>query len=189
MLDPRDGSVLALATNPTYNPADFVGGISPAKFNAYLNDPNHPARRPDHPGPVRARVDLQAGDRHRRAAGRDHHPDDALRRQGLPPGRPDQVLQRQPPVLRPVNLPRAITVSSDAYFYNIGAQFWNGRASFGDDGLQNVARRARASAATTGIPLPNEASGRIPDPASRKKLHDEPTRRRSPTAAGSPATT
>ena len=42
MLDPRDGSVLALATYPSYNPADFVNGISPAKFQGYLNDPNHP---------------------------------------------------------------------------------------------------------------------------------------------------
>jgi penicillin-binding protein 2 len=53
----------------------------------------------------------------------------------------------------------------------VGAQFWNGRGRFGEDGLQGVAR-ALGFGSRTGLPLPNEASGRIPDPASRKKLHD-----------------
>ena len=39
--DPRDGSVLAMASFPTYNPAEFVNGIKPEVF-AVLNDPaNH----------------------------------------------------------------------------------------------------------------------------------------------------
>ncbi|MBV8296594.1 MAG: hypothetical protein JO085_07155, partial [Acidimicrobiia bacterium] len=36
--DPRDGSVLALASNPTYDPSIFVNGIKPELF-AQLNDP------------------------------------------------------------------------------------------------------------------------------------------------------
>ena len=69
-----------------------------------------------------------------------------------------------------VNLTRAITVSSDAYFYQIGATFWNDKSKYGVDGLQNVARQL-GFGSTTGIPLPNEASGRVPDEASRKKEH------------------
>jgi penicillin-binding protein 2 len=69
-----------------------------------------------------------------------------------------------------VNLSRAITVSSDAYFYQIGATFWNDRSQFGVDGLQNVARQL-GFGSSTGVPLPNEGSGRIPDPASRAKEH------------------
>src|SRR5436305_2610852 len=38
VLDPRDGSVVALASNPTYDPSIFVNGIKPALF-AQLNDP------------------------------------------------------------------------------------------------------------------------------------------------------
>src|SRR5205807_9720945 len=38
VLDPRDGSVVALASNPTYDPSIFVNGIKPDLF-AQLNDP------------------------------------------------------------------------------------------------------------------------------------------------------
>ncbi len=38
-LDPRDGGVLALVSQPNFDPNDFADGISPAKYNAYLNDP------------------------------------------------------------------------------------------------------------------------------------------------------
>src|SRR5438270_600161 len=38
VLDPRDGSVLALASNPTYDPSIFVNGIKPELFQQ-LNDP------------------------------------------------------------------------------------------------------------------------------------------------------
>ncbi|MEO8695508.1 MAG: penicillin-binding transpeptidase domain-containing protein [Acidimicrobiales bacterium] len=37
LLDPMTGDILAMASYPTYDPNDFVGGISVAKFNA-LND-------------------------------------------------------------------------------------------------------------------------------------------------------
>ena len=37
--DPNNGEVLALATFPTYNPADFVNGISQEKY-AQLSDTN-----------------------------------------------------------------------------------------------------------------------------------------------------
>src|SRR5438270_4065643 len=38
VLDPKDGSVLALASNPTYDPSIFVNGIKPDVF-AQLQDP------------------------------------------------------------------------------------------------------------------------------------------------------
>jgi penicillin-binding protein 2 len=171
VLDPRDGSVIALATYPTYNPADFVNGISPDKFKAYLDDPNHPLddrtiQGQYAPGStfklVTAIAGLQAGI---------VTPSQPFNDKGFLQVGPTKFFNDNRQSYGIVNLPRAITVSSDAYFYNVGAQFWNGRAHFGEDGLQNVARQLGFSA-KTGIPLPNESSGRIPDPASRKKLHD-----------------
>src|SRR5205807_3415018 len=38
VLDPHDGSVLAMASNPMYDPRQFINGISPANFAA-LQDP------------------------------------------------------------------------------------------------------------------------------------------------------
>jgi penicillin-binding protein 2 len=41
-IDPKDGGVLALASYPNFDPNDFTGGISEAKYARYLNDPLHP---------------------------------------------------------------------------------------------------------------------------------------------------
>jgi penicillin-binding protein 2 len=41
-IDPRDGGVLALASYPNFNPNDFSGGISSAKYKAYLDDALQP---------------------------------------------------------------------------------------------------------------------------------------------------
>ncbi len=41
-LDPRDGGVLALYSNPTYDPNDFVGGVEMAQWSRLNNDPDRP---------------------------------------------------------------------------------------------------------------------------------------------------
>ena len=42
MLDPRDGSVLAFYSNPSYNPNLFVHGISGKNYRMLLNSPDRP---------------------------------------------------------------------------------------------------------------------------------------------------
>jgi penicillin-binding protein 2 len=173
IIDPRDGSVLALATNPTYNPADFVNGISTPRF-AYYQDPNNHFPLDDRtiqgqyaPGStfklVTAIAGLQSGI---------INPGATFDDKGFLQVGPTKFYNDNHQAYGPVNLSRALTVSSDSYFYNVGATFWDGRARYGDDALQNVAREL-GFGSPTGIALPNEASGRIPDPASRKKLHAE----------------
>ncbi|TMK88407.1 MAG: hypothetical protein E6G57_07125, partial [Actinobacteria bacterium] len=70
-----------------------------------------------------------------------------------------------------VNIVRAITVSSDVFFYTLGNQFWLQRSQFGD-AMQDEARQLGLGK-KTGVALPFEAAGRIPDPDARKKLHDQ----------------
>jgi penicillin-binding protein 2 len=170
VLDPRDGSVLALATNPTYNPNDFVNGISTDKYNGYLNDPNHPLSDRTIQGlyapgstfkMVTAVAGLGAG-----VINPNTYFDDTG---GLKVGQ-TFFKNDNGQIYGFVNLPEAITVSSDAYFYKVGATLWEGRAKFGVDALQNVARQF-GFGAPTGFPLPNELSGRVPDQASRAKEH------------------
>lgn len=42
ILDPKDNSVLAMASSPSYDPNLFVDGISTKNYQALLNDPAHP---------------------------------------------------------------------------------------------------------------------------------------------------
>jgi penicillin-binding protein 2 len=66
----------------------------------------------------------------------------------------------------PVNLQQALTVSSDAYFYTVGNDFWNvwnSGARARGLGIQTEAR-ALGFGAPTGVEL-DEAQGRVPDPA------------------------
>jgi penicillin-binding protein 2 len=173
VLDPRDGSVLALATNPTYTPADFVGGISTARF-AYYQDPNNNFPLDDRtiqgeyaPGSTFKLVTALAGLRNGIITPTTPFVDKGFLQVG-----PTRFNNDNKQIYGTVNLQRALTVSSDAYFYNIGATLWEGRTHYGDDALQNAATDL-GFGTPTGIPLPNESGGRIPDQASRKKLHAE----------------
>jgi len=42
VMDPRDGSILALVSSPSFNPNLFNGGISPEDWEKLSSDPSHP---------------------------------------------------------------------------------------------------------------------------------------------------
>lgn len=42
VMNVNSGEILAMASYPTYNPSDFVGGISTENWNKYNNDESHP---------------------------------------------------------------------------------------------------------------------------------------------------
>jgi penicillin-binding protein 2 len=71
-----------------------------------------------------------------------------------------------------VDLPLALTVSSDYYFYNLGYLFWNDQSKYGQTPIQNVAAEYGLSEPTN-IDLPYEAEGRVDSPEVRKELHAE----------------
>ena len=63
-------------------------------------------------------------------------------------------------------------MSSDAYFYNVGAQFWLQRDRFGgDDGMQNL-MLPFGIGDETGVALTGESSGRVPT-ATWKREYSE----------------
>ena len=52
-----------------------------------------------------------------------------------------------------VNLPEAISTSSDVYFYQVGDQLWNNRSRVGETPIQDMAA-AFGFGKETGIELP-----------------------------------
>ena len=68
------------------------------------------------------------------------------------------------------NVTSALTVSSDAFFYNLGYMFWNDQAQYGTTPIQNEGT-AYGEGTITGIDLPGEAQGRIDSKATRAKLY------------------
>ena len=96
VLDAHDGSVLAMASYPTYPLSWWVGGINSKDFG-YLNEPalRRPVAQSGHRRTVRAGVDLQA----RHIAGddslRDARPVHAVRRHRLGEDRQPHLRQRQ----------------------------------------------------------------------------------------------
>jgi penicillin-binding protein 2 len=70
----------------------------------------------------------------------------------------------------PVNLAKALTVSSDVFFYSLGHQFWVQRNTYRD--AMQIEARLPGMGQKTGINLLGELGGRVPDPASRLELHN-----------------
>ena len=190
------GGVLAMASYPTYDPAEFVNGISDAEW-AYLNDPaNHaPLNNWAHPGPVRAGLDVQAVHGRVGARGRAHHARDARLRQrrvrgARTAGRLVHVPQRQRQGLRhrrpaPVahRLVRLLLLRPRRPVLDRAGPRSAGRRRSAD------CSAAGASTRDTGIDLPERAGGPHPvaavaraSTASRSGASTAPTR-------GAPATT
>ncbi len=173
--DPRNGQILALATYPDYNPSDFVGGISQAKWSYYNNATN------DYPLIDRAvSTGYAPGSTWKLITAT------AMLRYGL--RTPDTVYydagsysiggqifnDNDNTQLGDVNLAQAITESSDTYFYSIGGQFYQqynyGKHLSGPDPLQGVASQYGLGH-YSGIALPGEEPGLVPDAQIVAKMH------------------
>ncbi len=63
-------------------------------------------------------------------------------------------------------------MSSDDFFYNLGAMFWDEQSVYGATPIQNQAAEYGLGE-LTGIDLPGEAEGRVDSQAERVKLHAE----------------
>jgi penicillin-binding protein 2 len=167
--DPQDGTVLALATDPDYNPEEFVGGISAAQYAAYQNPAaNQPLldrtiQGAYAPGSTFKLVTATAGLQYGLITPNSPFDDTGSIKIGN-----QTFTNNDGEVLGVITLPTAITESSDNYFNAIGAELWDGYYSsrqFPEDALQQVANEYGLGD-PSGIPLPGESSGLIPTPQS-----------------------
>jgi penicillin-binding protein 2 len=71
-----------------------------------------------------------------------------------------------------VNLPSALTKSSDYYFYNLGYLFWAHTRRYGETPIQDVAAKYGLGQYSL-IDLPYESVGRVDSPTVRIALHNQ----------------
>ena len=177
VLDPTNGEIVALASYPTFDPREFVGGIDPDRYKALL-DPanNYPLTNRAIAGQyapgstfkvITATAGLAAGvissGTRFLDSGRYTVPDCKGEKCTFSNAGGEQNGW--------VTMPTALAASSDVYFYSIGADLWRFRDRY-NLAIQDTAT-AYGFGAQTGIPLPGEQEGRVPTPEQKQAAHDE----------------
>lgn len=171
VLDPNTGAVLAMASVPGYDPTRFVDGISEAEW-AELNDPanyyplNNWALQGQYaPGstfkPFTAWAALAAGL---------ITPESTINDTGVfevPGCRGESCRFRNDgsKAYGIVDLRRSLTVSSDVFYYTLGARFWIEQEAIGGPERFRQLLEEWGFGSKTGIDLPAEQPGRIPSPS------------------------
>ena len=181
VLDPRTGNILAMASYPDYDPRVFIGGISEDEFAAFLHPASHAPLNNRaiqgvySPGstmkPITTYAALSTG-----LIG----PSGFLGVNQTTQDPGFHVLadcigecEFENPERAPngdVDLRMAITVSSDVYFYKLAEQFAH-RLGYPDDQIQHTARDF-GFGRTTGVALPFEHAGIVPDAEIKRARHE-----------------
>jgi penicillin-binding protein 2 len=176
-LDPRDGSVLAMASYPTYQPAIFAGRTDPGKLAPLLNPAA--AQRANYPGINRAiAAAYPPGSTFKPVTALAAMQENLLNPYDLLPCTPtftayQEVFHNWTPLIDTgMDLQMALAESCDTYFYEVGRRFYVLPPDRGHP-LQAWARRFGLGE-PTGIDLAPEVSGLIPTPEWRCKAYGGP---------------
>ena len=168
VLDARNGEVLGMASYPTFDPAEWVGGISTKDYKKYKD--------PQANTPLLNRAIQES-----KAVGSTFKPIDAIA--ALEEGviTPGTSFFCNGSFIAPntldnhvfhcwalsghgtLALVQAITQSCDVYFYNVGYLFYQRQGTELEDWAMRLGMNK-----PTGIDIPGEVSGRIPTPAWKK---------------------
>jgi penicillin-binding protein 2 len=185
VMNPQNGQVLAMASYPSYDLNQWIGGISQADFATLEQsgaENNYAIQGLYTPGStfklVTATAALQSG-----LISPSWSYDDTAANGGTfkidncpAPGVTDSsdcFLHDDPGDSGGiVNVTSALTVSSDAFFYKMGEMFYEQQGQYGTTPIQNQGT-AYGEGTITGIDLPGESQGRIDSFLTRAKLHAE----------------
>jgi penicillin-binding protein 2 len=177
VLDPVDGSVVAMASYPDYEPASLTDGIDEAEWT-FLNDRanfipliNRAIAGEYAPGSTFKLVSAFAGLRAGLITPEQVWVDDGVYEVPNCRGESCRFRNAGSTPHGNVDLREALTVSSDTYFYDIGARSWFGRDAYGDP-IQD-ASTLFGLGVDTGVQLPGERSGRVMTPEEFLQRHEE----------------
>lgn len=169
VLDPRDGAVVALASQPAYDPQEFANGISQERY-LQLQNINGASALIDRsisgqyaPGSTFKLVTATAALSNGLIDGNSSIYDDGVYKVGNPA---QEFKNAGDQKNGNINVVRALTVSSDVYFY------WLGDRMDGTTLIQDSAS-AFGFDKKTGIDLPNESAGFVLTKAEKKALHNK----------------
>ncbi|MFA6190101.1 MAG: penicillin-binding protein 2 [Candidatus Staskawiczbacteria bacterium] len=176
-MDPRTGAVLALVSYPAYDDNAFSGGISQEEYSKIINDPSQPffnraisAKYPTGSTikPFEAAAALQE---------KIISPDKKINDPGyiLVRSKYDPNVAYRYGGVKPhgwVDMREAIAVSSNIYFYVVGGGY-EGQQGLGPTKIKQYLSLFGWDQ-KTGIDLPGEFSGFIPDPTWKKTVKGEP---------------
>ncbi len=171
-MDPRTGAVLALVSYPSYDDNAFSGGISQADYQALQNNPNQPlfnrAIAAHYPtGSVIKPLEAAAALQEKLIS-----PDKKINDPGYIEVRSsqDSSVSYRFGGVKPhgwVDMRQAIAVSSNIYFYTVGGGYEDQKGL----GPNNIKKYLSLFGwnEKTGIDLPGEFGGFIPDPEWKKR--------------------
>ncbi|MDP9068334.1 MAG: penicillin-binding protein 2 [Actinomycetota bacterium] len=172
VMDPKTGGVVAMASWPTYDPTMLADGITRGEFKQ-LNDPERPAffnralQGERSPGSTFKVVTAGAA-----LANDVVGPFDTVECPGAatyPPGSPSGSVTFHNWTSAYngfIGFPRSLEISCDTFYYELGWRLETAfGASSGGDGSERFQKYMRLAGFghETGIDLPNEADGRVPD--------------------------
>jgi penicillin-binding protein 2 len=187
VMDPRNGKIVAMASNPTFDPSIFLGGLNRREalsLDLCLSTKKCP--KPSHDNPL-----LNRATQGLYPAGSTFKPFVAVaalkERLAKPNGRypcPSIYYAPVDPTRHPfhnwsslnygnLSLPDALAYSCDTVFYKFGYDLWaRYRRSADKTELMQNDLMAIGFGRKTGVDLPGEQVGRIPTLAYVKKLYD-----------------
>jgi penicillin-binding protein 2 len=175
--EPHTGQILAMATYPTFDNRWFVEGITNKKIQQLYPDPdkqapfvNRAVSSPFQMGSTFKLVTTVAGLQSGLITPGSVYDDQGRYQIPNCDVSKFKCIFKNAGLARgsgPISLRTALTVSSDTYFYRIGAELQINK----NPALQTVAREF-GYGADTGIDLPAEISGTVPDAALKKRLSE-----------------
>ena len=182
VMDVRSGEVLAMVSLPSYDNNLFSGSISDEQLQALLNDPgkplvNHAIGEMYPPGSTFKQVTGVAALQEGVAT-----PSTTITSRGyitVPNQYDPSILYvfRDWAALGTLNFYSGVAMSSDVYFYYLaGGYYENGREIFRGLDADKLATYARAFGlgAPTGVDLPGESPGLVPDAQWKEQALHEP---------------
>ncbi len=196
IMDPRNGDILAMASYPTYDPADFIEGLSQDEYDRRFNDPfehqplvnraiegTYPAASTFKPFTAIAAENFDVfgwdfveewnvytsdpGYWDLQSCKIDFTGDVAG---ALASGCRKRNAGNQ--TMEGVDLQHSLTFSSDTYYYKIGEAFWVAPDDqINPNGIQITARDF-GYGTTSGVQLPNERPGIMPTAELMRERHE-----------------